>query len=59
MDRIAIAQDTLKILEDGYYQSPESNRIDIAREFQFSTLEERERFLPNFLIVLGKTNLIN
>lgn len=32
MDRKAIAQDTLKILEDGYYQSPEGKRVDIARE---------------------------
>ncbi|OKH40076.1 TIGR02452 family protein [[Phormidium ambiguum] IAM M-71] len=32
MDRKAIAQDTLKILEDGYYQSPEGNRVDIATE---------------------------
>lgn len=32
MDRKAIAQDTLKILEDGYYQSPDGKRVDIARE---------------------------
>lgn len=32
MDRKAIAQDTLKILEDGYYQSPEGKRVNIARE---------------------------
>jgi len=32
MDRKAIAQDTLKILEDGYYQSPEGKQVDIARE---------------------------
>jgi uncharacterized protein (TIGR02452 family) len=32
MDRKAIAQDTLKILEDGYYQSSEGKQVDIARE---------------------------
>ena len=32
MDLVAIAQDTLKILEDGYYQSPDGKRVDIARE---------------------------
>jgi len=32
MDRLAIAQDTLKILDSGYYQSPAGERVDIARE---------------------------
>jgi uncharacterized protein (TIGR02452 family) len=32
MKRVAIAQDTLKIIKDGYYESPNGQRVDIAGE---------------------------
>lgn len=32
MDRKAIAQNTLEILDSGYYESPDGKRVDIARE---------------------------
>lgn len=32
MKRIAIAQDTLKILEDGYYLSPEGKQVNLDRQ---------------------------
>ncbi|MFB2935645.1 TIGR02452 family protein [Aerosakkonemataceae cyanobacterium BLCC-F154] len=32
MDRKAIAQNTLEILDSGYYQSPDGKRVDIGRE---------------------------
>ncbi|HBR75645.1 MAG TPA: TIGR02452 family protein, partial [Cyanobacteria bacterium UBA11159] len=31
MRKIAIAQDTIKILETGYYSTPDGERVDISK----------------------------
>jgi len=53
MKRIAIAQDTLQILEDRYYSSPSGDRIDIDRELE-DCLVETKCYLPDTLSTIQK-----
>ncbi len=41
MKRVAIAQDTLNILAAGYYQSPQSERVDIAPDLAFCVAQTK------------------
>jgi uncharacterized protein (TIGR02452 family) len=53
MQRIAIAQDTLQILEAGYYNSPSGDRIDIERELKHC-LAGTKGYLPDTLSTIQK-----
>lgn len=52
LKRIAIAQDTLNIIEKGEYENPEGNRVDVrkdvAQAIAQSTWFEADKFLPIF-----------
>ncbi len=48
MRRIAIAQDTLKIIEAGYYCSPEGKRIELVQKIA-SCLEQTKSYEPDAL----------
>jgi uncharacterized protein (TIGR02452 family) len=48
MRRIAIAQDTLKIIEAGYYCSPEGKRIELVQKMA-SCLEQTKCYQPDNL----------
>ncbi|MEK0178115.1 TIGR02452 family protein [Microcoleus anatoxicus] len=48
MRRIAIAQDTLKIIEAGYYCSPEGQRIELVQKIE-SCLEQTKSYEPDAL----------
>ncbi len=56
MRRIAIAQDTLKIIEAGYYCSPEGKRIELVQKIA-SCLEQTKSYEPDALSKLKQVVL--
>jgi uncharacterized protein (TIGR02452 family) len=56
MKRKAIAQDTVKILEDGYYQSASNKRVDISKELA-SCLSQTKGYEPDFSTQLQLKNI--
>ncbi|NEP62216.1 MAG: TIGR02452 family protein [Symploca sp. SIO2G7] len=57
MKRIAIAKDTVKILEAGYYCSPDGKRVDIVQELA-SCLKQTKCYEPDTLSAI-KQNILS
>ena len=58
MRRIAIAQDTLEIIEAGYYCSPETKQIDIAQKIA-SCVEQTKYYEPDALSTIKQEVLLS
>ncbi|MFP4104240.1 TIGR02452 family protein [Coleofasciculus sp.] len=56
MNRIAIAQDTLKILDAGYYDSPTGQRVDITQDLN-ACLAQTKYYDPDSLSTLEQNVL--
>ncbi|HBE58246.1 MAG TPA: TIGR02452 family protein, partial [Cyanobacteria bacterium UBA11366] len=57
MRKIAIAQDTIKILETGYYSTPDGERVDISKALA-SCLDQTICYNPETLATI-ENNVID